>query len=229
MHDLDVELSVLRRQLSRVQELLAAVDRPAQAGQPVPGQAGDVEPLPLRVPWTDPVVRKPVSGQVLSPGLRFFAGKHHGWIQILQKRGVPGGEAFALAVDFTSFDGNWMSLVLDGRALTAGLPAGAARLLLSADIEAYPAQNVLFKCSWRHAGHEAQSRQGVPQPAGQLAAELDLGWLRPQDLDSLELHVIFPVNGRGSIIVQGVRMVLLLAPEGAGATGSAQDVFEAAP
>lgn len=229
MHDLDVELSVLRRQLSRVQERLAALERPGGAALSAPGQTGDFEPLPQHVPWAAPVVRKPVSGQALAPGLRFFAGKHHGWIQILQKPCAVQADAYALALDFTSFDGNWMSLVLDSRALTAGLPAGAARLLVSADIEAYPSQNVLFKCSWRHAGHEAQSRQGVPQPAGRMAVELDLGWLRPQGLDALELHVIFPVTGRGSILVQGLRMVLLLAPEGGGKAGAAQDVFEEAP
>lgn len=229
MHDLNVELGVLRRQLSRVQDLLDKAERVRATDRPSARSVGEFEALPLRVRGTAAVVRKPVSGQVLTPGLRFFAGRHHGWIQILQKPCVADRESFALALDFTAFDGNWMSLVLDGRALVEGQPAGGARLLVLADIEATPSQNVLFKCSWRHAGHEAQNRQSVPQPIGRIATELDLGWLRPQDLESLELHVIFPVSGRGSVLLQGLRMVLLVAPESGGKSAPAQDVFEESP
>lgn len=228
MHDLNVELDVLRRQLSRVRELLAAPERAQAEGRPG-GLVGNLEPLPQFERWGVPVVRKPVSGQVLAPGLRFFAGKHQGWIQILQKPSTAPAETFALALDFTAFDGNWMSLVLDSRALAAGVPAGMARILVFADVETCPPQNVLFKCAWRHAGQEGQSRQGVPQPAGRIAAELELGWVRPQDLESLEFHVIFPMSGRGSVLIQALRMVWLVSPEGGDKAGAGSDVFEEAP
>lgn len=229
MHDLNVELDVLRRQLLRVQELLADPIRPQAADQLQGGAVGNFEPLPQFERWAEPVVRKPVSGQVLAPGVRFFVGKHQGWIQVLQKPNTAKAGTFSLALDFTAFDGNWMSLVFDSRALVVGVPAGAARILVSADVESSPPQNVLFKCTWRYAGQEAQSRQGMPQPAGRIVAELDLGWIRPQDLESLELHVILPMSGRGSVLIRALRMVWLASPEGEDRAGAASDVFEEAP
>lgn len=229
MQELMFELDKLKRQLSRVQGLLTAEE---SDGAELPWAAplpGEFVPAFLQRPWDAPVHRQPSNGTVLAPGAKFLSGKHQGVVLLLQKPVQGGAGGYALALDYAAFDGQWMSLVLDGRAVLAQVPAGAARLLVNADIEGVPSQNVLFKCSWRHVGQEGQSRQGTPQPYGRVVSELDLGWLRPEDVEALELHVIFPAAGRGSVVVRSLRAVLLVAPTGGGKPGAPQDVFEEAP
>lgn len=224
----------LRDLQHRLDELVSAADPVLEEAGTIPSASAplilDVEPAVFLRPWTQPVVQQPARGTLLGGGARFYAGNHQGWILVTQRpaNGLRAG-CFEVGINFREFDGEWMSLVFDLRESLRVGSAGRARLLISAQVGTFPRASVQFKCGWRHAGQEPQARQTAALDGEALHGQLDLDWLRPQDLEALELHVIFPVSGRGAIYVRSLQATLLFLAEAGSQADVEPGVFEDAP
>lgn len=228
-HELTLTLRSLQRRLNQTVDALCglAAGEVTEAGQ-AQARAEDWGPALFALPLAEPVRLQPASGTVLGPGASFYVGEHQGVLQLMQ---VPVSGAcaprYACRINFADFDGEWMSLVLDLRALLETALPGRTRLVLWAEHERLPAQALQVKCSWRAEGGEPQASQARVDAGEPMQLSLDLGWLQPDSLEVLDLHLIFPAAGRGTITVQEVQVSLHVQPE-VTAKGD-PDVFEETP
>lgn len=224
----------LRDLQRRLDELVVTAGTLSASTEACPAEASslalDIEPEIFWRPLRQPVIQQPVRGTSLDKCIRFYAGSHRGWVLLAQRPAVGSRTGrFELGINFREFDGEWMSIVFDLRAALKTEVAGGARLLVSTQVDSFPRSPVQFKCGWRHAGQESQARQTAVLEGETLHFQLDLGPLRPQELEALELHVIFPVSGRGAIYLRSLRASLLLTGDAEGSTAADPDVFEDAP
>lgn len=228
MQELLLGLRDLQR---RVEDLVVAADALSGGGEEAAASlALDTEPAIFWRPLKQPVVQQPARGTLLGGGARFYTGSHRGWILVVQRPStLSGAGRFELGINFREFDGEWMSLVFDLRESMKAGAAGRARLLVSAQVDSFPRSSVQFRCSWRHAGQEPQTRQTAALHGDALHCQLDLDRLRSQDLEALELHVIFPVSGRGALYLRSLRASLLLSTEAGGQAAVEPGMFEDAP
>lgn len=228
-HELMLTLRSLQRRLNQTVDALCglAAGEVAQADQ-ARAHSADWVPALFALPLAEPVRLQPVSGMALGPGASFYVGEHQGVLQLVQAPVSGAGEAlYACRINFADFDGEWMSLVFDLRALLETALPGRAQLVLWAEHDRLPAQALQVKCSWRTEGGEPQASQAKVDAGEPLQLSLDLGWLQPASLQVLDLHLIFPAAGRGTISLQGVRASLHVQPE---VTASGDlDVFEETP
>lgn len=220
--------SLQRRLNQTVDELCALAAGSVDEVASSQAEASPWEPALLTLPLAEPVRPQPKSGQALGPGASFYVGEHRGVLQLVQSPWRRAHLArYACTINYADFDGGWMSLVFDLRALLASVPAGRARLVLLGDRTCIPAQSLQVKCSWRSEGAEPQSRQVSVGSTEALQLSLDLGWVQPSHLRALDLHLIFSVAGRGTISLHDLQATLVTQADSADEQQG--DIFEEAP
>lgn len=228
--ELTLTLRALQRRLNQtVDELCALVA--GQVGEVVAlqAEAAHWEPALLTLPLPVPVWPQPASGLALGPGSSFYVGEHHGMLQLVQApRSQDHMARYTCNLNFADFDGGWMSLAFDLRSLLKSASSGRMRLVVLGDCACTPAQSLQVKCNWRQDGAEPKSRQLAPDATGALQLSLDLGWIDPAQLKTMDLHLIFTVAGRGSISLHSLQAALVVDTD-TDTGGGASDVFEEAP
>ncbi|MCA6215272.1 hypothetical protein KGA65_01835 [Ideonella sp. B7] len=228
-HELTLTLRSLQRRLNQTVDALCglAAGEVAEA-VPAPAHGEDWGPALFSLPLVEPVRLQPASGTALGPGAIFYVGEHQGVLQLVQApvSGV-GAPRYACRINFADFDGEWMSLVFDLRPLLETVLPGQTRLVLWAEHERLPAQALQVRCSWRSEGGELQVSQAGVEAGEPVQLSLDLGWLQPASLQVLDLHLIFPAAGRGTITLRGMQASMHVQP--VATTGGDPDVFEETP
>lgn len=239
VHRLTLELQALRRRLNDTIDQLCDL----VAGQPVGGgpvglsavatqDEGSIErhlvPAWLRVPTDSASASGPASGHRLGHETTLYTDLRHGFLQTIQL-GQPRGadERYALVFNHADYDGSFLSIVLDARALLADMPAGAARLTLAAEVRGAPAPGLSAKCVWRVGEH--WSERSLNLQAGQLAADtFSLDGFDPTQVSALDFHIFFNPVGRGSFELRRLSASLAVTPP-TESEAVVSSVFETAP
>lgn len=224
-HELTLNLRTLQRHLNQTIDALDALT--AEGGDVLGGGRQEFEPAFFTQALSQPVFTQPEKGLPLGSDAHFYVGKHSGVLQLIQSPDVSGPAVrHTLNLLYANFEGQWMSVAFDLRALLAQANAGALALVVTVDHSCLPVQTkpVQLKCTWRIAGAEPMSRQvqlAVDMPVPTL---IDLGeWPSIED-GALDLHLIFPAEGRGSISLRSVRARLVCKP--GAARGGDANLFE---
>lgn len=227
------ELQALRARLNeaidRVSELALGCGGVAVGLSPIGGQdEGRAErslmPSWLRLPSPEVVAGNPAPGFRLGTDSMLYGDYRDAFVQLIQVARSPGAEErYSLVINHAEFDGTYVSIVLDARALLSGMPAGPARLSLAVDVACTPTPQVHGKCSWRVGEH--RSERPLKLQAGHLAADAcDIDFLDPAQVSALELHLIFNPVRRGTIEIR--RMVAGLVVTPATGASAAPSIFE---
>ena len=238
VHRLTLELQALRQRLNDTIDQLCNL----AAGEDFAGEAVGLSPLAsqdegaverdlapawLRVPADSASVTNPPSGHRLGRDTALFSDLRNGFLQVIQVSQPRGtDERYALVVNHADFDGSFLSLVMDARALLADMPAGAARLSLAIDVRGASVAGLSAKCAWKIGEH--WSERALSLQAGQLAADsFVIDALDPTQITALDFHIFFNPVGRGSFEVRRLAASLVVTPPTEAAPVSS--VFETAP
>lgn len=176
-------------------------------------------PQPLA--WFD----QPPSGQPLSTGTTFYTNGRAGLWQIVQQPlARHRGTGFALGVNFSQFDGEWMSVVFDASALLKNQPAGRVRLDLVTEVTGSPLENLSVRCVWRGHNHDGELPFDVQlNKVTRQQAEID--YLDPELTRSLEVHLVLSVPARGAVELQRLTLDFTVLPGEATLPAPMTDVF----
>jgi hypothetical protein len=238
VHRLTLELQALRGRLNdtidQLCQLVAGHDiGGAPVGlSPLAGQeSGNAErslaPAWLRVPSASASASNPVTGHRLANDTALYSDYRNGFIQIIQVNQPHGAdERYALVVNHADFDGSFLSIVVDARALLADMPAGPARLSLAVEVRGTPVPGLNAKCAWKVGEH--WSERALRLSPGQLAADsFSIDMLDPSQINALDFHLFFNPVGRGSFEIRRLTAGLVVTPPSEAPLTSS--VFETAP
>jgi len=192
-------------------------------------EAGGVErqfvPAPLALPLPQVFVESLQTGREVAPGCMFYTDNKNGQVQLVQVPAPRSSDSrHALHLNVAGFDGAWLSLVFDARALLEGLPAGRARLSLALEHRADPVVQSSIKLTWRDDGHP-HDVQLSPRGGRTLVDSCEIPDFDPATTDAFDIHVIYTPHTRGSIELQRLVLTLSVQPE---VHEDAPDVFESA-
>jgi hypothetical protein len=238
VHRLTLELQALRRRLNDTIDQLCDL----AAGHEIGGESVGLSPLVsqsegsiernlapawLRVPSDTASVTSPPSGHRLGAETALFSDLRTGFLQVIQVSQPRGAdERYALVVNHADFDGSFLSLVMDARALLADMPAGAARLSLAVEVRGGSMSGLSAKCAWKVGEHWSERTLRL-QP-GQLAADsFVIDMFDPSQVTALDFHVFFNPVGRGSFEIRRLAASLVVTPPSEAPVVSS--VFETAP
>lgn len=239
VHRLTLELQALRGRLNDTIDQLCELVAGAELGSdpiglsPMAGlEQGSLErslaPAWLRLPSGQASVSNPPSGYRLGNETAIYSDYRNGFLQVIQVSQPRGAdEQYALVVNHADFDGSFLSLVIDARALLTNMPAGSARLSLAVEVRGTPMPGLNAKCAWKVGEH--WSERSLRLQGGQLAADsLTVDMLDPAQINALDFHLFFNAVGRGSFEIRRLTLALVVTPshEEAPVTSS---VFETAP
>jgi hypothetical protein len=237
-HRLTLELQALRGRLNETIDQLCEL----VAGHDLSGGLIGLSPLAgheqgtaerslapgwLRLPSANASATNPPSGHRLGNETALYSDYRNGFVQVIQvNQPHAADERYALVVNHADFDGSFLSIVLDARALLADMPAGPARLSLALEVRGTPAPGLHAKCAWK-AGEHWSERALRLQP-GQLAADsFVVDTLDPSQINALDFHLFFSPVGRGSFEIRRMTAGLVITPPNEAPLTS--NVFETAP
>jgi hypothetical protein len=237
-HRLVLELQALRRRLNDTIDQLCdlasghefvgdLVGLSPLAGQDQGATERSLAPAWLRVPSDSASATSPGSGHRLGHETTLYTDVRNGFLQVIQVSQPRGAdERYALVVNHADFDGSFLSLVMDARALLADMPAGSARLSLAIEVRGASVANLAAKCAWKVGEH--WSERALRLQAGQLAADsFVIDMLDPTQISALDFHVFFNPVGRGSFEIRRLTASLAVTPPSEAPVVSS--VFETAP
>lgn len=238
VHRLTLELQALRGRLNQTIDQLCEL---VSGVEPLSGPAGlsplasveggsserSLTPLWLRLPVPSATASNPGSGHRLADGTAMYSDYRNGFVQMVQIGQARGAdEAYALVVNHAEFDGTFMSIVLDARALLADMPVGAARVSLAVEVRGMPAPGLHAKCSWKVGEH--WSERPMKLQAGQLAVDsFAIDMLDVSQVSAFDFHLFFNPVGRGSFEIRRLSAGLVVTPPNEAPLASS--VFETAP
>ncbi|TDM05601.1 MAG: hypothetical protein C4K60_12665 [Ideonella sp. MAG2] len=179
------------------------------------GNRGEARLTPsfLTTPASETYLRSPSSGAKVAEGVVFFSDYDKGLVQLVQQP-LPrhADTRYSYIINFASFDGNWMSLVLDSKKLLNGLPAGKARLGLMIEAIGSAQVEMASKVTWQAA---EVSREVLidTRPNQVCVAQADLDYINPESTESLDLHLMFNPPARGSVEIRRLTLTLDIQPE----------------
>jgi hypothetical protein len=238
VHRLTLELQALRGRMNdTIDQLCELVAGHEIAGEPVglspmAGQEqGNAErslaPAWLRLPSPTASASNPPTGHALSNDTRLYSDYRNGFIQLIQVSQPRGAdERYALVLNHADFDGSFLSIVLDARALLVDMPAGPARLSLAVEVRGTPAPGLQAKCAWKVGEH--WSERVLRLSPGQLAADsFAIDMLDPSQINAIDFHLFLNPVGRGSFEVRRLTAGLVVTPPSEAPLTSS--VFETAP
>ncbi len=236
---LTAELHVLQERINQAvdqvcdllagRELNSVLTAPAQAAT-INGSVVERSLVPtfLRLPSANVHESSPKSGYDLGGDCRMFSDYKNGTLQLLQMPSRRGGEdaRYALVINHAEFDGSFLSLVFDARALLDGLPAGRARFGLVFDARCTPQVPLHAKCAWKIGDEWAEHR--LETSSSRLTvSSFEVPELDPATVEALDFHFIFSPHARGTIEIQ--RLSVALGIETQAHEAVAAGVFESTP
>jgi len=197
------------------------------AGQDEGNSERSLVPAWLRVPNASASVGNPAAGHQLTPDSTLYSDYRNAFVQVIQIGQAQGAdEHYALVINHADFDGSFLSIVLDARALLSDMPAGPARLSLAVEVRGTPAPGLHAKCAWKVGEHWSERTLRL-QP-GQLAADsFVVDMLDPSQINALDFHLFFNPDGRGSFEIRRLMAGLVVTP--ANEAPMTSSVFETAP
>lgn len=238
VHRLTLELQALRGRLNQtIDQLCELAAGQALSAEPIGltplagREQGALErsltPAWLRLPSANASSSNPPSGHRLGAETALFSDYRNGFVQAIQVSQPRGGdEPYALVVNHADFDGSFLSIVLDGRALLADMPSGPARISLAVDVRGTPAPGLHAKCAWKVGEH--WSERVLRLQPGQLSVDsFVVDMLDPSQINALDFHLFFNPVGRGSFDVRRLSAGLVVTPAPEAPVSSS--VFETAP
>lgn len=238
VHRLTLELQALRGRLNQtidqLCELVAGQELSAEpiglsplAGREQGALERSLTPAWLRLPSTNASANNPPSGYHLGADTALFSDYRNAYLQVIQVSQPRGGdEPYALVVNHADFDGSFLSIVLDARALLADMPAGPARISLAVDVRGTPAPGLHAKCAWKVGEH--WSERVLRLQPGQLSVDsFVVDMLDPSQINALDFHLFFNPVGRGTFDVRRLSAGLVVTP--APDAPVVSSVFETAP
>lgn len=162
----------------------------------------------LSAPSAQTYWRNPLTGERLSAETRFYSDQHQGLIQLVQHPLARQADSrYSLVINFAEFDGEWLSLVVDGRSLLKGFDSGKCKLSLMLDISASAQIALNSKVSIKVGGEWAETFFDVR--TNQICiTRASLGSLKSSDIEAFDLHFVFNPTARGSIEVRRMTFTL---------------------
>lgn len=217
---LTAELHVLQEQINQnieqVCDLLAGRDlRDAVSGATVAAaQSGNVversfAPAFLVLPSPNVFESNPPSGYSLGADCKMFSDYKSGTLQLLQVPSRRGGSEahYGLVINHADFDGGFLSLVLDARALLKDMPAGGARIGLVFDAKSLPQVPLHAKCAWK-VGDQWTEQRLETSSSRLTVSSFEIPAMDPTKVEALDVHFIFTPHARGTIEIQRLAISL---------------------
>ncbi len=184
----------------------------------------------LRLPAASVYESNPQSGFELGGDCRMFSDYKNGTLQLLQMPSRRGGDdsKYGLIINHAEFDGTFLSLVLDARALLAGLPTGRARLGLVFDARSMPQIPLHAKCAWK-IGDQWSEHRLETSSSRLTVSSFEIPLLDPARVEALDFHFIFTPHARGTIEIQRLSIALSVETLQSEVAAAAPGVFESTP
>ncbi len=240
---LTAEMQVLQERMNQTieqvcdllagRELAEAITAPAPAAT-LNGNVVERAFVPafLNVPAPSVYESNPQSGYQLGGDCRMFSDYKTGTLQLLQMPSRRGGSEarYGLIINHADFDGSFLSLVLDARALLGGLPSGRARVGMVFDARSLPQCPLFAKCAWK-IGEQWTEHRLETSSSRLTVSSFDIPALDPSKVDALDFHFIFSPHARGTIEIQRLSIALGVEapPQQPQESAAAAGVFESAP
>lgn len=237
VHQLAAEIRALQSRINEAMDRLGDIlsspglERAAQR-DPAAGAAlengavrNTLNPSFLQLAAPSSYVRNPATGYALGSDTKFYSNYKRGLVQLVQQPLARHADSrYGLVINFADFDGDLVSLVIDGRELLAGLPTGKARLDLVVESNASQFCAVYAKCAWR-TGKQWSERNFEVRSNQVSVASTTIDHFDPQATQALDLHLIFNPTSRGSVEVRRLSLAVTVEPAAA-IVPAAADIFE---
>lgn len=229
---LTVELRALQDRMNQTVEQICAIVAGREFGAAASGGEAQVRagfsPLWLQVAESHPVVVNPVSGQALGAEAAFYTDGRNAMLQVLQQPAARQADSsFAMVLNYSDFDGEWMSVVFDARPALLDLPVGRATLNLTVEVSGSPACTAQARVHLRSANQVIERRIDLKLNHVNTL-QVDIEYLEPALISAFDIHLVFNPPARGSLVLRRLRAQIAVEPVGE-AVDRAASVFEAMP
>jgi hypothetical protein len=226
------ELRTLQDRMNRtIEQLCALVGGHSFELESVLGgseAAPSFSPAWLQMPVAQPVHAQAINGEVLGEGSVFYTDGRSSMFQILQ---LPlarhADSSFSMSFNMAEFDGSWMSVVFDMRALLAGQPTGRARINIAVEVNGTALTALTSRVSW--SGDHAKGDRHFDLHTNQVCtAQADIDYFDPSLTQAFDFHLILQPPARASLELRRLRVSLTMEPPALVVPAQAS-VFEATP
>lgn len=184
-------------------------------------------PSALEQPLPAVYVDDPANGMSLGTGgdCKFFSDYKNGHVQLVQVPATRGSDArFGMVFNVANFDGTYLSLVFDCRALLQGLPTGRLRIGAAIGYAGDPAPKLHTKIAYKIDG--VWGEHFLHLKGGKILVDsLDVPLIDPSKVEALDVHLTFTPAPRSCIELHRVTFSTSLQPS---ADAAAVQVFESA-